>query len=358
MCLWNARHRLLGPALLVLLLAAVSACDDDGLFVPEDFPAVYGFWSGQYRVNACVLSGAVDPFFCDEVFWNGASLILEMDLDQSGPEVGGPIYQGSLAGGVFGTVDLDGVLTLEGQIGGLEDDFTTTILAWQTGLVGDTLLGSWRFWVEDNTGQGFGAATVDASLVLYGPSVVKFFGCAAEGELDPDGEIIGSLDGLDCQLATGMFIEGLEDGALFDVYTLTGAAGDSIEITLRSGDFDALLLVADLEEEYLGGDDDSGGPPPDGTDAALTIVFDVADTVLVIATSFWPGEAGAYALGAELLEPPPLAAATSSTHRESGNGLRVIGGGVRKPGRLLDGSSEPRIRKFTRRSNPAEGPAE
>jgi hypothetical protein len=57
------------------------------------------------------------------------------------------------------------------------------------------------------------------------------------------------LDGTDCQLATGMYVDGLEDGASYDVYTLTGAAGDSIELTLRSEDFDAFLLVAYMDEE-------------------------------------------------------------------------------------------------------------
>ncbi|MGD2153947.1 MAG: hypothetical protein PVG79_11825 [Gemmatimonadales bacterium] len=357
MCRWKARHRGLELALLVSLIAAVSACDDDVSFPAVDYPEVWGFWSGQYRVSACSLSGADDPFLCDEVFYNGASLILEMDLDQVDQQVGGFIYQGSLEGEVAGTVDLDGVLRLEGTIGGLDADFTTTILGWQTGLVGDTLLGSWRFWVEDNSGQGFGAATVDAGLRLYGPSVVKFFGCASEDELDPDGELIGSLDATDCELAGGAYFEGAEDGALFDVYELTGAAGDSIEVTLRSEDFDALLLVADLGEEYLGGDDDSGGGIG-GTDAAVTIVFEVPETLLLIATSYWAGELGDYTLGAELLEPPPLAASTPAADRVPGSRLRVLSAGVGKPHRVVGQPSAHPAQTFTRPSKRAKRPTE
>lgn len=354
MCLWNGRYRWLGLALLVCTLGAVAACQEDEIFLPGVFPDASGFWSGQYRVSGCALSGSDDPFFCDEVFFNGASLILELELDQYGGELEGWIYQGELVGDVAGVVNQDGVVTLDGVIGGFEDDFTTTILAWQAGLIGDTLLGSWRFWVEDNAGQGFGAATVDAGLTLYGPSVVKFFGCAAEGYLGPDEQLSEGLDGTDCQLATGMYVEGLEDGASFDVFEFTGAAGDSIEITLRSEDFDAFLLVAYLDEEVFWWDDDSGGGTG-GSDAAFTLVFDVSETVLLIASSYWPGEAGAYTLGAELLEPPPTAVQRAPADREPGSRVRVLGGGVLKQDRRDDGAAESPGRRFRRLSGRVPG---
>ncbi len=341
--------------ILFAILLAAAGCDDDEPFQPINVPDVSGFWSGQYRVASCSLSGASDPFFCDEVFSHGASLILELDLFQSGTWVGGEIAQGELLGEVEGAVDGDGVLRLEGVIGGPADEFSTTILAWQTGLVGDSLLGSWRFWIEDVAGGGFGAATVDASVRLYGPSVVKFFGCAAEGALGIDGEIGGTLADPDCQLATSMFVEGLEDGAYFDVYTLTGSAGDSIEVTLRSTVVDALLLIANLDEEVLGGDDDSGGGPG-GTDAAVTVVFDGDDTVLVIATSFAPGEAGGYTLGAEQLLPAPAAARASV--RELNRGVRVLGGGAWKQRPDRDRAIAERSWRLRRSSSRAALPAQ
>jgi hypothetical protein len=335
---------------VVSTLGAVAACQEDEVFLPGDFPDVSGFWSGQYRVAGCALSGSSDPFFCDEVFFNGASLILELDLDQSGAQLDGWIYQGELVGDVAGVVDLDGVVELEGGIGGFEEDFTTTIVDWRAGLLGDSLLGSWRFWVEDNAGQGFGSATVDAGFMLYGPSVVKFFGCAAEDDLGADEQLSAGLDGTDCQLAAGMYVDGLEDGASFDVYEFTGAAGDSIEVTLRSEDFDALLLVAYLDEEVFWWDDDSGGGTG-GTDAAFTLVFDLSETVLLIASSFAPGEAGAYTLGAELLEPPPGAARTAPSQAGRGGGLRVLGGGVGKQGRQDEGESPgQRFRRLSGRA--------
>jgi hypothetical protein len=355
MCLRSGRYRWLGLVLLVCAGGALSACGDDEVFVPVNYPDAAGFWSGQYRVTGCSLSGAADPFFCDEVFFNGASLILELDLAQSGADLGGTIYQGALVGDVQGVVDLDGVVSLDGVIGGFDDDFATTILSWQAGLVGDSLLGSWRFWVEDNAGQGFGAATVDAGLTLYGPSVVKFFGCAAEDELEPDHQLSGALDATDCQLATGMYVEELEDGASFDAYTLTGAVGDSIEVTLRSEEFDAFMLVAYLDEEVFWWDDDSGGGTG-GTDAAFTLVFDTPETVLLIASSYAPGEAGSYTLGAELLEPPPSAARAAPAEGGKSSGVRVLGGGVGKQGRgELGGAGSPAL-KFRRSWRGRAGP--
>ncbi len=313
-------------AVAAFLGLAVLACDDDVVVGPGVYPDVVGFWSGQYRPTDCSLSGGGDPLFCDAVFWDGSAFILELDLDvQNGSRVSGTIAQGELIGEVEGTVDREGVITLAGVIGAA-DDFTSTIQAWETSLVEDSLIGSWRFLVEDNTSSGISSATVDAGVKLFGPSVVKFFGCPAGGELPPEGQVADSLSSDDCQLAGGQFVEGLEDGAYFDVYALTGAMGDSLGITLRSQDFDAFLLVTSLDEEVLGGDDDSG-VGPDSTDAAVTVVFDTDDTVLVIATSFEPLDEGAYTLGAERLGVSPAASADG--------GVKVVSGAIVKSGREL-----------------------
>jgi hypothetical protein len=138
---------------------------------------------------------------------------------------------------------------------------------------------------------------------------------------------------------------------------LTGAAGDSIAVTLRSEDFDALMLVADLNEEPLGWDDDSGGGVG-GSDAELIIVFDDPETILVIATSYNPGEAGAYTLDAELLLPSATAARTGPAVRELRGGLKVLGGGVLKQGRLDDRHLESPARVFRRPAGRASRPAE
>ena len=61
----------------------------------------------------------------------------------------------------------------------------------------------------------------------------------------------------------------LENGAFVDSYRLTGRAGEVVTITVRSGEFDAFVVVGDPERDRtpLGYDDDSGG----GYDAQVTV---------------------------------------------------------------------------------------
>ncbi len=292
------RRRFLALGLVALLGAALaSGCDDDEVIIgPGAFPDVSGTWAGQYRVTGCTLSGATDAFFCSELFSVNTSLILDLDLDQDGPDLFGTLAQGELLGDVFGSVDQLGVVRIEEGL--LEDDeglLASEVNAWQTGLVGDSLQGSWRFFIEDLQNQGFGGATVDASIKMFGPSVAQFFGCASAGNLTPNGQISEELRSGDCQLTGSLFDDQLADETYFDVYALTGAAGDSLEVTLRSAAIDAVLLVADLDEVVLGWDDDIS---VDERDAALTIVFGAAETLLLIATSYEPGETGPYTLQA------------------------------------------------------------
>jgi len=85
------------------------------------------------------------------------------------------------------------------------------------------------------------------------------------------------------------------DGAYFDLYVLTGSAGEAVAITLLSEAFDAYLYVFDESFHVLGEDDDSGG----GSDAALEIVIPSSGTLFVVATSYDIGERGPYTLRLE-----------------------------------------------------------
>ena len=287
---------------------------------------VSGFWSGQYVVTGCTLSDAVDPAFCQEIFPSRASLILEMDLSQDGADVFGVMGQGELQGDVDGFVDENGILFLGGLLG--SDTATTSeILAWQTGLVGDSLVGSWRFQAVDNSGSGLGVATVDATMRLLGPNVLKLFGCPVEGQLPINNQVTGDLHLGDCEFA---------DASFFDLYSFSGSAGDSVEIALRSPSFDAFLLVADIDETELGSDDDSGGGAS-GTDAAITIVFDVAGTVLLAANSATGGETGPYTMTATQLG-PTTAPATRAPG--GGRGILVVSGDGQD---RVEGKTRPRL---------------
>lgn len=285
-------HRAKGlSVLLTSLTFLVSACDDD-TSGPETVPDVSGSWSGSYRVSSCLPSNARDPLFCGELFVAGSSLPIDLALAQSGAELEGAIAQGQVLGDVVGTVDENGVVVLSGVIGGPPEETTTTILSWQTGLAGDTLLGSWRFRIVDNADLGFGTATVDASMKLFASSLLLFDGCPAEGTLTLGGSIAGRLTFGDCELST--------DGSFLDVYALSVAAGDSVSITVRSTSFNAYLLFADEDEVLVFEDDDSGGGP-NGTDAELILTFEISGTFLVAANSSQAGEIGPYTVTATRL---------------------------------------------------------
>ncbi len=337
-------------ALFAFFAVALLGCDDDDRVIvgPGTFPDVRGAWSGQYRVTGCSLSGAADPFFCSVVFAVDQSLILDLDLDQRGPDVFGVAAQGELVGDVDGTIDEVGILQLFGDIGEAADPLSTRIVAWQTGLVGDSLVGSWRFTVFDQTASGFGRATVDASLKVLGSTVAKFFGCSAQRSLTANGLVSGGLAVGDCQISASLFVEGLDDGAFFDVYTFRGSVGDSIDVVLSSASFDAFLLVADLEEAVLGGDDDSGGGA-NGTDAAVTLIFETTETLLLIVTSFSPGEVGPYALSAALLGPTSPLMGGESTGRVRVIGNPSVAGKVAaKPALTVDPVRDAMKQKLTR----------
>lgn len=301
------------------LIAASLGCDDAS--GPDGLPDVSGDWVGQYSVTACSLDGARDPFLCDEIFFVGASLILDLSLDQSGAELTGLIAQGQLLGNVEGTVDEDGIVGLAGVIGPGDTVATTFILGWQTGLVGDSLVGSWRFRTEDNSASGFGAATVDAALTLLGPSVTGIFGCAVEGDVALDGQVEGSLERGDCMLP---------DNSFFDVYTFTGSTGDSVEVNLRSLSLDSYLLVA-IDSDQVLEDDDSGGGAT-GLDAQIVLVFESAARVLLLANSFLDREVGTYTLSVVDLGPSGIAADGIAPRSPSAAPVRAVrAAGSRKP---------------------------
>lgn len=92
------------------------------------------------------------------------------------------------------------------------------------------------------------------------------------------------------ELATGD--DQLQSGEFSDVYEIAGRAGQSLLVTLRSGDFDAYLMVdgpGGFDEQN---DDDGDG----GTNAALNLRLPADGTYNVIATSFEPGQSGRYSL--------------------------------------------------------------
>ncbi len=102
-----------------------------------------------------------------------------------------------------------------------------------------------------------------------------------------------------------------DEGGRFDAWMLSAQAGDRIALTLRSEDFDALLLVGRMksgEFEELARNDD-GGDTNENDDLILDsyLVFTAPDTgdYQIRATSFADDGEGAYVLTAEQGPPPP-----------------------------------------------------
>jgi len=99
------------------------------------------------------------------------------------------------------------------------------------------------------------------------------------------------------QTVTGRLDSGnqtLRSGEYMTVYTLNGRAGDHIELTLRSDQFDPYLFVQGPGDFAVANDDDETGE--DGVNSRLVLTLPADGEYQVVATSYAPGETGAYRL--------------------------------------------------------------
>lgn len=99
------------------------------------------------------------------------------------------------------------------------------------------------------------------------------------------------------QTVTGRLQDGndtLRSGEYINIYTFSGQAGDHIEVTLRSDQFDPYLFVQGPGEFAVANDDDDSGE--DGVNSRLVLTLPATGEYHVVATSFAPGETGTYRL--------------------------------------------------------------
>lgn len=99
------------------------------------------------------------------------------------------------------------------------------------------------------------------------------------------------------------------DGTFYEQYVFTGRAGQTVQVTMRSGDVDAYLTLGRAATPYgaLARDDDSGG----GNDARIVFTLPADGAYAVHANSLVPGS-GAFELA---LEQGDAAAATAAAAR-------------------------------------------
>lgn len=86
----------------------------------------------------------------------------------------------------------------------------------------------------------------------------------------------------------------LTDGSSFDAYTFEGQAGQSIEISMESTDFDAFLALGIFGSDSVIARDDDGG---DNSDAFIVARLPRTGRYVILANSYGRDATGAYTLG-------------------------------------------------------------
>lgn len=91
----------------------------------------------------------------------------------------------------------------------------------------------------------------------------------------------------------------------FDAYTFTGTAGNRVQLTMRSGDFDTYLQIGSPEGDFyaMASDDDGLG---EGTDSRLNYILPSDGTFIVRASPLYADADGLYSLELTDRGPQPL----------------------------------------------------
>ena len=96
----------------------------------------------------------------------------------------------------------------------------------------------------------------------------------------------GALDGTSPTLSDG------GKSYLYQTYPLTGTAGETLVIDLLSQDFNAFLLLADPDGNWVASDNNSGN----GTNARITFTLPADGTYAIWVTTHTAEETGSYEL--------------------------------------------------------------
>jgi hypothetical protein len=120
-------------------------------------------------------------------------------------------------------------------------------------------------------------------------------GCDAVGLAQMGGATGGSLSDTDCVLALGRFP--LYDGDEFlDGFAFRLDDATAVRLDLEAGGFDPVLILLDAEMNLVAFNDDRDPGDPAANENARIDTTLAAGTYVAIATSFFDGQRGTYAL--------------------------------------------------------------
>ncbi|HEY9624816.1 MAG TPA: PPC domain-containing protein [Crinalium sp.] len=83
------------------------------------------------------------------------------------------------------------------------------------------------------------------------------------------------------------------DGSLYDVYTFEGKAGQAIDISLESTDFDTYLALVDPEQQVIAENDDVN---ENDRNSKITVTLPSDGTYTIVANGFDRTSRGQYSL--------------------------------------------------------------
>lgn len=199
--------------------------------------------------------------------------------------VGGVYTDGRIidtGGNVRATLDADGRL--------LGDDEEVLVRITETGSLDDGS-GTLRSWADDGSLTLPNGQVVRIEPLPEDPAVLRTAAAILYLHLTPEGR----RQRFEGTLAEGDLVHPA-DGSFYDDYEIEADAGQHIELTMRSSDFDAYLQlrIVGRGDEFLVEDDD--GREEGATDAAISVIAPETASYVVWANSAAAGETGSYTL--------------------------------------------------------------
>lgn len=128
-----------------------------------------------------------------------------------------------------------------------------------------------------------------AMAAMQAANALRSSGNDAVRPLNPGSRQTSSLDASDPTL---------DDGSFFEVWELQLQAGQQATVTMRSGDFDTVLLMMQADDPGFSGENDDFEET--STDSRITFRAPATGVYAIVANSFDGGERGSYTIEASV----------------------------------------------------------